>query len=99
MIRNGPGNGGQLCLRARGSGEPLWPWPMRDRILAATTAEERYPTPESLDPGSWTPQPVDIHETVEGMFGPIPPSGRDAMAAARRIAKAGNPIRRELSRR
>jgi hypothetical protein len=38
--------------------EPLWPWPMNARILAATTRAGR--------------RPVDVTATMESLFGPIP---------------------------
>ncbi|MCP4837772.1 MAG: hypothetical protein GY894_00210 [Planctomycetes bacterium] len=39
--------------------EPLWPWPMNERILAATTAAVGH-------------SPEDVTARIEGLLGPIP---------------------------
>ena len=65
------GTGGQLCYRVNEPGVPLWPWPMRARILAATAAELPRTVPATLA-APWQPEPVDVHVDVEQMFGPIP---------------------------
>ena len=68
------GAGGQLCQRADGSGRSLWPWPMQDRILAATSQQTAYSVPPSLafHRAGWAPDPVDVHASIEQMFGTIP---------------------------
>ena len=67
------GQGGQLCRRANEANVPLWPWPMRDRILAATAQETPYSAPPTLEIAGWQPTAVDIHADIEQMFGAIPP--------------------------
>jgi hypothetical protein len=50
-----------LCYRYKNgarTSEPLWPWPMNARILAATAQSGR--------------SPVDVTATIESMLGPIP---------------------------
>jgi hypothetical protein len=61
--------GANLCHRYRDgtlTDEPLWPWPMNDRILKAT-----------IDSGR---APVDVTKTIESMFGPIPSKCRHAVS-------------------
>jgi len=62
-----PGNiytsssGAQICKRYKDgvlTNEPLWPWPMNQRILDAMVVSGR--------------QPVDVTRTIEQLFGPIP---------------------------
>lgn len=53
-------NGAQMCYRYRDgvlSGSPLWPWPMNQRIIDATT-----------DAGK---TPIDVTSTVTSIFGSI----------------------------
>ena len=52
---------GQICTRYQNgvlTSEPLWPWPMNQRIIEAMIRSGRAP--------------VDVTQTIEGMFGPIP---------------------------
>jgi hypothetical protein len=44
------------------TGDPLWPWPMNQRIIDAMTRSGRAP--------------VDVTGTIEEIFGPIPPQCR-----------------------
>lgn len=57
---------------------PLWPWPMQQRILAATTNQDMAPVPETTlwRRYGWVPQPVDLEARIEDMFGPIPAACR-----------------------
>ncbi len=48
--------------------EPLWPWPMNQRIIDAMIASGR--------------EVVDVTKTIESMFGTIPPSCKVTAAAA-----------------
>ena len=59
--------GANLCRRYVDgvlTGEPLWPWPMNQRIIEATTRSGRAP--------------VDVTATVEKLFGPMPKGCRAA---------------------
>jgi hypothetical protein len=58
----GASTGADLCYRYRDgvlTREPLWPWPMNERILKAMVDSGR--------------EPVDVTKTIESLFGPIPP--------------------------
>ena len=60
------GRGAQICTRYKDgllTKKPLWPWPMNPRILEAT---DKY-----------SKSSVDVTETIEEMFGPIPPKCRE----------------------
>jgi Carbohydrate family 9 binding domain-like len=53
--------GARVCKRYKDrvlTNEPLWPWPMNQRIIDAMTAAGK--------------KPVDVTKTMEDMFGPIP---------------------------
>ena len=69
-IWDGPGNdGARICKRyVNGvlTADPLWPWPMNQRIIDAMRESGR--------------QPVDLTKTMEQMFGPIPSMCRSDMA-------------------
>jgi len=63
--------GAQLCHRYKDgalTNEPLWPWPMNQRIIDAMIQSGRGP--------------VDITAAVEQMFGPVPSPCRAAPVAA-----------------
>jgi hypothetical protein len=60
-IFNGPGSGARVCHRYKDgvlTNEPLWPWPMNQRILEATTKSGHTP--------------VNVTATIEKLFGSIP---------------------------
>ncbi len=62
--------GANLCYRYQDGAltrEPLWPWPMNERILKAT-----------IDSGR---APVDVTKIIESLFGPIPAKCRSAHAS------------------
>jgi hypothetical protein len=55
------GSGANLCFRYKGgvlTSQPLWPWPMNQRIMEATVQSGRAA--------------VDVTATVERLLGPIP---------------------------
>jgi hypothetical protein len=59
--------GASLCSRYQDgtlTDQPLWPWPMNQRIIDAMIQSRR--------------EPVDITATVERLFGPIPAPCREA---------------------
>jgi hypothetical protein len=63
-IWNGP-NGAAICFRYENgtlTANPLWPWPMNQRILNATTAAGA--------------EVINITATLEGIFGAIPAACR-----------------------
>jgi hypothetical protein len=59
--------GARICKRYRDgqlTNEPLWPWPMNQRIIDAMRQAGR--------------QPVDVTATIEKLFGPIPAECRSS---------------------
>jgi hypothetical protein len=71
-IWNGAGStGARVCKRYNNgapTNEPLWPWPMNQRIIEATTAAGK--------------SPVDVTATMEQIFGAIPSSCRYGSSTA-----------------
>jgi hypothetical protein len=66
--------GANLCKRW-GTNEPLWPWPMNDRIKAATASAGSYSGPcPSCNGGRFARTTTDVTATVESLLGPIPPA-------------------------
>ncbi|RMF83095.1 MAG: hypothetical protein D6736_22110 [Nitrospinota bacterium] len=66
-------HGVNLCYRYQDgvlTNEPLWPWPMNQRIIEAMVASGR--------------EPVDVTRTIEQLFGPIPDRCRKDTAASLR---------------
>ena len=62
-IFGAPGNGARVCYRYKNgvlTNEALWPWPMNQRILEATTKSGHTP--------------VNVTATIEKLFGSIPAS-------------------------
>ncbi len=70
------GNGANLCKRwINGvvTNEPLWPWPMNDRIKAATASAGSYGGPCSVCTGGRAVRTeTDVTAQVESLLGPIP---------------------------
>jgi len=75
--------GARICYRYQNgqlSSQPLWPWPMNQRILEATTfasASSHQHYIHQGDPPALTfvhnpHEPVDVTATIERMFGSIP---------------------------
>jgi hypothetical protein len=69
-------SGANLCLQT-GSTTPLWPWPMRDRIKAATSAASSYSGPcgDVTHPcagGRLARVETDVQSDIEALLGPIP---------------------------
>jgi hypothetical protein len=67
----GASKGANLCHRYHDgtlTSEPLWPWPMNQRILQATIGSGRAP--------------VDVTQTIENLFGPIPSKCKSAVASS-----------------
>jgi hypothetical protein len=70
------GAGANLCKRyVNGvlTSEPLWPWPMNQRIKDATAAAGRYagPCPNCLG-GRATRRATDVEADIEALLGTIP---------------------------
>jgi hypothetical protein len=68
--------GANLCKRyVNGvkTNEPLWPWPMNDRIKAATASAGRYmgPCVECVG-GRFARTPTDVTAEIEALLGRIP---------------------------
>jgi hypothetical protein len=69
--------GARLCYRTvdgvTGT-TPLWPWPMNDRIKAATSAAGRYtgPCTGNCVGGRAARTPTDVTAELETLLGPIP---------------------------
>lgn len=64
-------NGANVCFRyqnGRLTDQPLWPWPMNQRIIEATAASGRAA--------------VDVTRTIESMLGPIPAACRTGAPSA-----------------
>lgn len=60
---NNDGTGAEICYRYENgvlTNEPLWPWPMEQRIVDAMAVAGRTP--------------VNVTQTIIDMFGPIPPN-------------------------
>lgn len=76
------GNGANLCKRwIKGvvTNEPLWPWPMNDRIKAATASAGRYSGPcLACTGGRAARTATDVTAEVESLLGPIPPHCRSS---------------------
>jgi hypothetical protein len=73
--------GANLCKRwvnGKVTNEPLWPWPMNDRIKAATAAAGRYSGPcngcpvLAHDPGRMARTATDVTANIEALLGTIP---------------------------
>lgn len=68
--------GAQLCKRwvnGERTNEPLWPWPMNERIKQATASAGAYSGPcLNCSGGRQTRTAVDVTADVEAMLGPIP---------------------------
>jgi hypothetical protein len=70
--------GAQVCKRYENgvlTEMPLWPWPMNDRIKAATAAAGAYRGPCSFSCVGGRPvrPAIDVTEEIESFLGPIPP--------------------------
>jgi hypothetical protein len=60
-VNNGYLTAGSICMRYENgvlTDEPLWPWPMNQRILDARRQSGR--------------PPIDVTSTIEEILGPIP---------------------------
>jgi hypothetical protein len=70
------GTGANLCRRW-GSTAPLWPWPMNERIKAATESAGSYtgPCPTCVG-GRAVRAATDVTADIEKLLGPIPASCR-----------------------
>jgi hypothetical protein len=73
--------GARLCYRTENGvtgTTPLWPWPMNDRIKAATAAAGRYNGPCSVDcvGGRAVRTPTDVTADIETLLGRVPGSCR-----------------------
>jgi hypothetical protein len=55
---------------------PLWPWPMNDRIKAATAAARSYSGPCPTCAGLPIRTETDVTADIEGLLGSIPPTCR-----------------------
>jgi hypothetical protein len=78
LFAPGEKGGAALCYRYQDgvlTKEPLWPWPMNDRIEEAMTQAGR--------------EPVDVTKAIEQLFGPIPAPCRAAPGAS--ASGAGRP--------
>jgi hypothetical protein len=68
--------GAQLCFRWVNqvvTTTPLWPWPMNDRIRAATAAAGAYTGPcLNCSGGRATRTSTDVQAQIEGLLGSIP---------------------------
>jgi hypothetical protein len=68
--------GANLCHRYSNrvrTSEPLWPWPMNDRIKAATATAGSYGGPcQTCVGGRQTRTATDVMADVESLLGPIP---------------------------
>jgi hypothetical protein len=65
------GNGARMCFRYINgtlTSTPLWPWPMNQRIIDATSAAGKTP--------------VDVTKTIEDIFGTIPNECRSGSVAS-----------------
>jgi hypothetical protein len=74
--------GANLCKRwVNGvvTTEPLWPWPMNDRIKAATASAGRYtgPCPGCVG-GRFVRTATDVTAEIQALLGPIPPQCRSS---------------------
>lgn len=77
------GNGARVCERwVNGvlTSQPLWPWPMNDRILAATTAAGAYagPCPNCVG-GRDVRTPTNVMTDIQALLGTIPASCQSVM--------------------
>jgi hypothetical protein len=64
--------GANLCKKW-GASEPLWPWPMNDRIKAATSIAGAYAGPcLQCSGGRLTRKPTDLTAIIESLLGTIP---------------------------
>jgi hypothetical protein len=78
--------GAQVCYRYQDgalTGTPLWPWPMNDRIKAATARAGRYTGPcaecwgrDGKPYTSPTRSAIDVTADIESLLGKIPASCR-----------------------
>ena len=78
--------GANLCKRWVGgvqTTQPLWPWPMNDRIKDATAAAGSYsgPCPGCVG-GRKIRTAIDVTGDIEGLLGPIPQICRQVTAPA-----------------
>jgi hypothetical protein len=79
------GTGANLCNRyVNGvrTNEPLWPWPMNDRIKAATAMADSYNGPCPNCVGGRAPRiPTDVTADIEKLLGAIPSQCRTTASA------------------
>jgi hypothetical protein len=70
----GSGGGANLCYRWDTT-TPLWPWPMNERIRAATAAAGAYTGPCPTCAGGRAERTAtDVNADIETLLGPIPDS-------------------------
>jgi hypothetical protein len=73
-----PENGAAVCSRTVNgviTSTPLWPWPMNERIKAATATAGPYRGPcPTCEGGRATRTPTDVTADIEKLLGPIPAS-------------------------
>jgi hypothetical protein len=63
--------------------EPLWPWPMNARILAATAMAGRYEGPcLGCSGGRAIRTPIDVTADIESILGPIPSECRSSVGSS-----------------
>jgi hypothetical protein len=76
--QNTSSTGARLCYRW-GTTTPLWPWPMNERIKAATAAAGRYTGPCTIGcaGGRATRTQTDVMADIQTLLGPIPAFCRD----------------------
>jgi hypothetical protein len=74
------GAGANLCkqwVNGQPTSQPLWPWPMNDRIKAATASAGAYSGPcPTCSGGRMARKSTDITAIVESLLGPIPSTCR-----------------------
>lgn len=79
------GTGATLCYRyvdGSQTSQPLWPWPMNERIKAASAMAGRYEGPcLGCVGGRATRVPIDVTADIESIFGPIPSECRGSVGS------------------
>ena len=81
-IWNGSGSqGARVCKRyvnGKLTNEPLWPWPMNQRIIDAMRQAGKAP--------------VDVTKTMEEIFGPIPSECRGSVSSHSDLTPPTSPV-------